>query len=154
MSVGSWATLPHARTRAEPNRERVGFGTCVPTTYGHECSSVHLALWPATFWILFFIYFLSISKYNLGECSSGVQTREARPRRIWTQEFNHGVMFEAVLGVLREWPPRHDIHKWPWSSGLTGSMWYRVVPEWLLALREATRNVTSWAYFKRSQTWS
>ena len=38
MSIGLWATSPYARAHAEPNR--AGFGWRVPTTCGHECSSI------------------------------------------------------------------------------------------------------------------
>jgi len=56
MSVGPWATSPHARTRAEPNR--AGCGWRAPTTCGHECSSVQGLVGPATFCFLFFIFYL------------------------------------------------------------------------------------------------
>jgi len=60
ISVGPWATSPHARKHAEPKmgRAEFGFGWHAPTTCGHQCSSIQEVLEPETFFdfsILIFI---------------------------------------------------------------------------------------------------
>ena len=66
MSVGPWATLPHARTHAKTNWVRPGScsGTRAPTTCRHKCNSVQLAPWPATF-RSYFLFFRALQYRNV-----------------------------------------------------------------------------------------
>ena len=84
MSVEPWATLPHARARAEPGRVQAARAHDLRTRVQlHSASSVTC-------------YILNLIFYSSELCNIG----------MWTRKFDFRITFRVVLGdVYSEWHP-------------------------------------------------
>ena len=90
MSVGPWATSPHARTRAEPNRAGPGAGGARPRP-----ADTNAVCWAS--YILLVFYFLFLFKNSVE-----IFRVELDPfKRIGSARCNHSRMITDSLGLLQ-----------------------------------------------------